>query len=289
MKKLIGLFSLVAILSSCSLTKKIASIESSLQQAYNSQQYTKVLSNYAHLASILKKREMTISSSYLLMAAKSAYHLEEYETAIQLFSKIEEKDDKSIYMEGKSYQKLHHLESEYKYWKENSAQLKNDENYQEVLQRLYWLEIEFFQYDAAYSLWDQLEETDDEALMTAQLKVLEELEKNEEALSISNKILDKNPANEEALFYKGKIYFNRAEKLYQSEMTKYNQNPNYTTYAYLKRELKKVSADFRLSRDLFEKLHELSPENKTYITYLKNCYVRLEMKAEAAKMDRLLD
>lgn len=291
MKNLIGIFTIVAILSSCSPTKKIVSIENSLQQAYDSQQYAKALSSYNQLHTLAKSKNLDISSADVLMAAKSAYYLKDYETATRLFSDIDDKtDDKqSIYMEGMAYQKLPNPQLEYKYWKENSNKLKETEHYQEVLQRLYVLEIEFSQYDEAYALWDKLTATDDEMLMSEHLSVLEELGKNREALDISNKILEKNKENEKALLYKGKTYFNRAEKLYQSEMAKYNRDPNFTTYAYLKRELKKVSADFRLARDIFEKLHQLSPENKTYISYLKNCYVRLEMKTEAAKMDTLLD
>ena len=289
MKKLIGIFSIFAILSSCSPTKKIVSVENYLQQAYDSQQYAKVLNSYNQLTIIGKNKELSISPSNTLMAAISAYHLEDYETASHLFSEIKEKDESSIYMEGMSYQKLPNPQLEYNYWKENIDLLEESNNYQEVLQRLYLLEVDYSQYAAADVLWGKLDNTNDEEFMSTQLVVLENLEKNKEALALSNSILEQNDENETALLYKGKFYFERAEKLYQSEMTKYNRDPNYTTYAYLKRELKKVSADFRVARGVFEKLHNLSPENRTYISYLKNCYVRLEMKTEAAKMDRLLN
>ena len=134
------------------------------------------------------------------MAAKSAYHLEDYETAAKLFSSIDEitNDKQSIYMKGMSYQKLPNPQMEYSYWKENINKLNDTENYQEVLQRLYALEIEFSQYDEAYTLWDQLTATDNEILMSAHLTVLEELGKNEEALNISNKILKKNNTRRDA-------------------------------------------------------------------------------------------
>lgn len=290
MKKLIGIFFIIALLSSCSSTKKTVTVENNLQQAYDANQYDKVLSKYKQLSTIAESKGEVISPSYLLIAAKSAYYLEDYQTAAQLFSNVDnkEKDQETIYMEAMTYQKFARPLMEYKFLKENITQLKSHKNYQKFLQKLYMLEIEFSEYEDAYQLWSQIEETTDEALMSGQLKVLEELEKSKEALALSNKLLEKNSAHEAALFYTGKHYFNRAEKLYQSEMTKYNRDPNYTTYAYLKRELKKASADFRLARDRFEKLYEISPENKTYISYLKNCYVRLEMKTEAAKMDRLL-
>ncbi|WP_291856731.1 hypothetical protein [Marinilabilia sp.] len=46
---------------------------------------------------------------------------------------------------------------------------------------------------------------------------------------------------------------------------------------------------FRESRELFEKLHEDDPDNQQYIKYLKNIYLRLDMKGEASKMDMLLE
>ncbi len=72
-------------------------------------------------------------------------------------------------------------------------------------------------------------------------------------------------------------------------MAKYNKDQNYTAYVYLKRELKKISSMFRESRELFEKLHEDDPDNQQYIKYLKNIYLRLDMKGEASKMDMLLE
>ena len=84
------------------------------------------------------------------------------------------------------------------------------------------------------------------------------------------------------------MYYEKAENRYKYEMAKYNKNKNATTYAYLRRDLKKVSADFRIARDLFIKLRKDDPNNKSYIRYLKNTYLRLEQKDKAAQMDKLL-
>ena len=82
--------------------------------------------------------------------------------------------------------------------------------------------------------------------------------------------------------------YNKAEEWYKKEIAKYNKNKNATTYAYLRRDLKKISAIFRLARDKFLKLRKLDPNNKSYIKYLKNTYLRLDMKDKAKEMDDLL-
>lgn len=289
MKKLIGFLTLFVLLSACNSTKKIVTVENNLQQAYSAQQYAKALESYNQLVAINKSKKISTATSATLLAAKSAYYLENYDTATQLFAEVDKKDNEALYMEGMSYKKQSALQREYETWKKNLTLLEQSEYYQEALGRLYLLEVNFLQYAAANQLWAKLDKQDDVELMVAQLTVLDQLELKREALTLSNAILKLDSKNESALFYKGKYYYDKAEKLYQSEMDKYNRNPNYTTYAYLRRELKKVSSDFRSARDLFEKLHTVSPANRTYMSYLKNCYVRLEMKAEAAKMDKLLN
>jgi outer membrane protein assembly factor BamD (BamD/ComL family) len=72
-------------------------------------------------------------------------------------------------------------------------------------------------------------------------------------------------------------------------MSKYNKNKNATTYAYLRRELKRISTDYKIAKDILEKLIEKDPTNKNQLVYLRNCYVRLEMQEEARKVNKIID
>ena len=83
-------------------------------------------------------------------------------------------------------------------------------------------------------------------------------------------------------------YDHKADDKYKTEMAIYNKNKNHTSYAYLRRELKKLSVDFRNSRDAFNKLHEIDPGDTNYIKYLKNVNLRLDNKIEADKYDKML-
>lgn len=122
----------------------------------------------------------------------------------------------------------------------------------------------------------------------AYIKALSASDQNTKALKASSALIKAHPDYVEVKQWKAKYLYERADKRYKYEMAKYNKNKNATTYAYLRRDLKKISTDFRNARDLFEQLHKQNPEEKMYIKYLKNCYLRLEQKSKAAQMDKLL-
>ncbi|MGQ1946524.1 tetratricopeptide repeat protein [Geofilum sp. OHC36d9] len=291
MKKLLAILGVIAFLfTACSPTKKITAIQTQMGIAYQQDDYETVLTQYEALKQVASTKKIEPANTVKTQAAKSAYKLKKYDTAALLFSEIPQnlKDGESIYMQGISYNKTKQSEMEYQHWRDCIRLLKENENYPLVLQRLFLLETANGKYHEADTLWRHLSITKDEIILSARLQGLKELGREKEALQITKSILKLNPENTDAIYFKAAYHYEKGETLYQSEMTKYNKNRNYTTYAYLRRELKKVSIQFRAARELFEKLHQLEPKNKTYINYLKNCYIRLDMKSEAAKMDKLL-
>ncbi len=288
MKKTIYIISSIILLSSCQSTKKLTSLENNIKENYSFQDYALVVENYKALSSASKNKKHDIPEQLTLLAAKSEYNLNNYESAINLFSSVENKDEESLFMHGMSYSHINNTQDEYQYWLKNSDKIKTVEKEQIVLERQYNLAYDFEKYEDADVIWGKIENKDNLELMLLQLLVLTNINEKDKALSLSNAILKKENSNEDALFFRGSYFFEKAESLYQSEMAKYNKDPNYTAYAYLRRELKKASADYRNAKDIFEKLHKISPDNKKYIAYLKNSYLRLEMRNEAAKMDKLL-
>lgn len=118
---------------------------------------------------------------------------------------------------------------------------------------------------------------------------LEQLGKKNDAAAFCNQLIKDHPDYLKAKEWKAIYHYNLANDWYKSEMDKYNKDKNYTAYVYLKRELKKISANYRVSKSIFEELHKKFPEEKKYIKYLKNTYIRLDMKNEAAALDKLLN
>lgn len=289
MKKTVIIISSIILLASCSSTKQLTTLENSMKTNYSNKNYETVIEDYEKLTTLASKKKQELPAQYTIFAGKSFYNIEKYSESLNLLSSIKDKDEEAIFMEGMSYYHLKNNNEEFSFWNANRNSIKNAENEQIVLNRIYDLAINFADFQLANRVWTELSNNSEIEQMEKQVTVLDNLGEQNQALSLANNILKKDANNEEALFYRGTYYFNKAESLYQSEMAKYNKNPNYTAYAYLRRELKKASSDFRNARDIFERLYKIAPDNKKYIAYLKNSYLRLEMRNEAAKMDKLLN
>ncbi len=156
--------------------------------------------------------------------------------------------------------------------------------------------IELFQnhikrenYEWALTLWNEIEVKNTPELQYAYLTALEATGKRDSSYYKHEEFLKKYPNYGPALFWKAKYHFDKAERKYQSEMAKYNKDKNTTAYAYLRRELKKLTDDYKISRDILLKLKEQDPTNKNQLVYLRNCYIRLEMQDEAAKVTKIID
>lgn len=93
--------------------------------------------------------------------------------------------------------------------------------------------------------------------------------------SLAAELLKLNDNHIPALEWMAEKYYWQAEKNYQSEMEKYSRNRTHVQYTFLINELKKISADFRRSRDYFDRLwaQEKSPR---YAAFLANIYSRLD-------------
>ncbi len=278
---------------SCSTMKKTQTLQpmqSAVSDAYAATDYEQTLASYDKLASYEASRGSTPDLAYLKMAAKAAYELERYPRAEQLLNNWLEqsKDEEAVLMLGEVYSNTNQTAKEQAHWDKYLALLKSDEARLEILSRQFKMEVKNREYQKALDLWEQMPPTSSPELLYLRAEALKATGKKEEADKIVDGILDRNPGFEQALFWRASDIYTKAEEWYQSEMGKYNKKPDYTSYVYLRRELKKISELFRQSREMFEALRVIDPTNTTYIKYLKNIYLRLEMKEDAVKMDMLL-
>lgn len=102
-------------------------------------------------------------------------------------------------------------------------------------------------------------------------------------------ILRSAPAQKTALRFMGRTRYEKAEALYADAMNDYNKKKSQAAYAYLMRDLKKyVTPVYRESRGYFEKLHKVSPDDKSVVKYLININDRLSNEAEVKRLRRLL-
>jgi tetratricopeptide (TPR) repeat protein len=290
-KKLTTSFLLLALLAGCNPLKQLQTHQASIKNAFEAGNYSEVLVNYEKLKDYHSSKGSEVKTEYLKMAAESAVKLERYPMAEELLQEWLDRDEdfEAVKMLANVYEQTGKTDKEYKLWNRYWEKIESPELKKEVGQKLFAIEMEQKEYDKALDRAKEMPPMNDPRIVFLRVKALEATDKKEEARSLCNTLLEKNSDFKPALEWKAKDLYEQAENWYKAEMREYNKDPNYTAYVYLKRELKKISAMYRQSRDIFEKLHQEDPDNQLYIKYLKNIYLRLEMNEEAAKMDMLLE
>ena len=288
MRKIV-LIGLSALLLACNPLAKLPGILTNADTAYDNSDLQKAYNLYHQYIEIATNNNSEVNDDIYLKLAQVSGKLDKIDEAGQLYSKLLQKEEHAnLIMEyAQLLQGNGKIQKEIELWNQYEG---NEEKVQvQKAERLVALYTKTESYEGvieAYSSKGDLA-VSNEATM-AYISALELTDNKVEAAKACNALVKSNPDYVPGLEWKAKYYYEKADERYKYEMAKYNKNKNATTYAYLLRDLKKVSADFRIARDTFEQLRKIDPEDKSYIKYLKNCYLRLEQKGEAAKMDRLL-
>ena len=276
-------------LFSCNPLKKLETTQSSAQASFEAARYSEALILFEQLIQLYKENSKDISTDIIKNAGISAYKIKNYDTAKGYLTKVfNENKEIDILMLLIDIGKQSGNSEELKSLIENNISLLNENRKGEMANsELFSINYSLNEMEAAYSNYNNIE-TPAEDLFNEYLDVLVKLDKKKEAKEACTNELAKDGSNVAALEWLAVDEYTKAENWYKSMMAKYNKNKNATSYAYLRRDLKKVSVQYRSARDKFLKLRVANPENKKYIRYLKNCYLRLEMKDKAAEMDKLL-
>ena len=291
MNKLIILSAVVILagLFACNPMKKIETVQTSAYSAYQNGNYSEALTQYEQLMKLYKEQSKEVPYDIIVKAAKAAFSAENYEKAKPYLEQAFKgnKTYELLKMLIETYHKLGDTGALKGLISENIPVFEKAGKKDEAFTELFKLDYSEGRYEDAYNDYLNIANPDMD-LFPEYLTVLNELGKKDEAQKACETMLTKDENSIPALEWLAVSEYNKAEDWYKSEMAKYNKNKNATTYAYLRRDLKKISAIFRSARDKFIKLRKLDPENKTYIKYLKNTYLRLDMKDKAKEMDDLL-
>jgi tetratricopeptide (TPR) repeat protein len=282
------LFIMPIFLFSCNPTKKVVVLENHLEVAYTERRYDDVLNKADRIKSLKSHNSEGLSYDQKVMAGKSAFRIQRYSRVVEFLSDIELEDQESLEALGLAYQNIGDIGNEMIHWTRYFDQLQNSDLLSSILARLFNYNYDKGNFEKAIQFYEQIQDPKPEQVMDRRLNIYEKMEDSESAVVYAKQLLEQYTENERALFVVAKDKYDKAERWYQDEMTKYNRDPNYTAYAYLRRELRKISAEFRSVRDLFIELHNSYPTKLVYPSYLRNIYMRLDMRAEAAAMDQLI-
>ena len=289
MQKIIILF-VAALTVACKPTAKLPTIRTQGDTAFEQADYGKAYTLYQEFIALAKTHHVEIDQTLYAKQAQACALLDKVDEASTIYTMLLE-DEANIKLIAKYAQMLQSKgkeDDELALWTSHKEKLKEAELIKLSTERLIFLNASKENYQAvvdAYGAKGDIQLSKETQL--AHVRALEATEKAYPALKACNLLLNEAPDYIEAIEWKAKYYYNKAEKRYQYEMAKYNKKKNATTYAYLRRDLKKISADFRISRDIFLNLRKQDAADKNYIRHLKNIYLRLDQKKKAVAMDKL--
>lgn len=290
MKKLLFILSIIAI-AACNPTAKLPTLQSEADAAFNQADYSKAYTLFTEYIQLATTNNVEVSNELLLKQAQTCAQIDKTDEATAIYDQLL-KDDANIGLLAEYVQLLQRegrTDQELALWQSYADKITTPELLKLKAERQVFLNAANENNEAVVTAYENKGEvTLSKEVQLTYIKALEATDKAGTAVKACNELLKKEPNYEAALEWKAKYYYNKAEDRYKYEMAKYNRNKNATTYAYLRRDLKKVSADFRMARETFLKLRQLNPKDQSYIRYLKNTYLRLEQKDDAARMDRLL-
>ncbi len=289
MMKKILFISLSILFVACNPLAKLPGLQSSADTAFDQGNFQTAYDLYKQYVDLSNSNAAEVSDDIYTNLALASANLDLFDEADALFGKLlKNPENASLALDyAQILQSKDKAQEELALWDQYS--FEDAKLNVRKIERQVALNSQTEQFDASIAAY----EAKGDLLLSKEttmsyIKALEATGKGQEALKLSSTLIKTEPEYTEVKIWKAKYLYERADKRYKYEMAKYNKNKNATTYAYLRRDLKKISSDFRASRDLFEQLHKQNPEEKMYIKYLKNCYLRLEQKADAAKMDKLL-
>ncbi len=280
---------LLGVLYSCSPLKKVEESKKAALSTYSDQNYEQAYNQLISVISSYKSANLEVPNNLFLKTADCASRLANYTGAADYYNQAL---NDSVTLEGvKGYvvsvkgsgDNNRRAELLVKY--ADFLKKAGDEEY--LVKQLFDVAIKTKDDEGILKTFPKLKSATEDQSMTY-LKALESVGNNKVALKFCNQLVKENDTYYKAKEWKAVYYYNLADKGYKKEMAKYNKNKTYTAYVYLKRDLKKVSTKFRIAKSLFEELRKQNPTENKYIKYLKNIYLRLDMKKEASAMEKLL-
>lgn len=265
------------IVASCGTTKKITN--EALEEAYLAGDYETVYTYSSAQINKFSKKGAEINSTILGLAGRSAYKLNKVDEAADYLSQSLEKNaqQESLYpMLAEIYAQID-TEKEIELLETYGVTFKNGKYQSKFTDQLFMAHLKGENSLALFNVWPGVSSSikSKEDNVAAYLNACKQLDKKEETLIAAEELLKINHNNAIALEIKAVDIYKKAEVKYVNAFETYNKKKTTLTYGILRRDLKKISAQYREARDIFESLYKASPE-KSYASYLTNIYSRLQ-------------
>ncbi|MGV8829582.1 MAG: tetratricopeptide repeat protein [Breznakibacter sp.] len=285
------LCAVVFVFSRCATVKtSVAPIEKA-ETLYKSGNFAEALPLYKQFITKADEAKQAVEAAVLKNAAVAAYQQKDYGHTLDWIERLGtirplEAEEASLFIESVAFVA------------DDTRQLVFMNNHRELLigsmgqepyhSKLCQLHGRLGHSEGVVGSWNQADRATKLAWFTAYYDGVKTRENEEALIALCDQVLALDGDHIDALKNKAVLLFGKCETRYKQLMDGYNKNKNATSYAYLKRDLKLLSSDYRECRDLFEKLRRLEPGNRSHIQYLYNVYVRLDLNDQAKQLEKLL-
>lgn len=278
-------------LAACGSQKVLVNYKANAEQAELTGNYEEAVTAWESYFTQKQGENAQIEGAVYADAAKTAYKADMSTKALQWFEQAQYNDyvDKEmaeilidIYRSRNNLSKeLEELE----FYTENFDSDKIEKN-----KRLFNIYFDINMFDKALSAWERIpnDSIEEEATIEKFFLINKKRENDEVVDSVSLVLLEKNPKNVDALEWNAMKYYWKAENKYRREMKKYEQNKTGLQYVFLRKELKQVTADFKIALSYFEKLWEMNPGEK-YAPYMANIHTRFDEDEKSAYYRKFLN
>lgn len=285
------LCAIVFIFSRCATVKpSVASIDKA-ETLFKAGNFAEALPLYKQFITKADEGKQAVEAAVLKNAAVAAYQQKDYGYTLDWIERVGviralESEEASLFLESVAFVE------------DDARQLLFMNNHRELLigsmgqepyhSKLCQLHGRLGHIEGVMANWNHADRATKLALFAVYYDGVKTLENEEGLMALCDQVLALDGNHIAALTNKAVLLFGKCETRYKQLMDGYNKNKNATSYAYLKRDLKLLSSDYRECRDLFEKLRRLEPGNRSHIQYLYNVYVRLDLNDQAKQLEKLL-
>lgn len=277
----------------CTATKKTSNNNSDptaqkfkeANAAFTSGDYQKAFTSYEEIIDIKKTQNKRVDSTIYQNAGLSAWELKQTDKTIEyleLAKRYPIATEKTYSTLAKAFLEKDNLSKEITNLEGYIAKYPQGAEIMPVRKQLFFAYIKSENWDSAFKLWPTLDSTtqNDIKMLSGYFMVNEKLNYKSQLEKIAQQLIKLDNNNIDALEFFAEKYYWLAENSYVKEMKAYQANKTDKQYQQLLVAYKVYFENYRISRDYFLRLYQLSPKSR-YATFLGNIYTRYEDKAKA--------
>ncbi|MBU1014651.1 MAG: hypothetical protein KKG99_16780 [Bacteroidetes bacterium] len=288
MKKLSLFMGLAILITACSTNKEISQINQMRTKGISSfteGDYSGAFAKFAELINVAESKGELARLEDYEGAGKSAYALGQNERALVYLEQAKDlgsKDENVYFSLADIYHIKDNLSKEIRYLEFYNTNYPKGSHIKLVDLRLFESYVKSENWEQGLAQWPLVQDNQPflEIIAEGYFKINKALKNEAECEKTAKELLKINSNNIIALEWSAERLFWKAENFYQESITEYDKKKTNSQYAKLLKALNVVTADFKKSRDLFEKLYKLKPLPK-YAHFLGNIYSRLNDKEKA--------